>query len=222
MKEPRIIDLTYTVRSDMMVYPGADRPVFQWTRRANSENVNATKMTIPVHTGTHVDAPKHFMDNVPCIDEIPLSSLFGTAKLFRNSRKPCGQEITFDDLQKKGFDLDEGMIFVMDTGIQEYEDTRQYNKLYPTPSKELCQWLIHKKVKAYMTDTTSVDPVGSADSPSHNSILGAKIPIVENLRNLQQLPENTPFIIGAFPLKLQGRDGSPCRAMALPDISCLA
>ncbi len=196
----------------MLVYPGVERPVFQW-KRANSEDANVSN---------HDDCPqahmltrrKHFLDNVPCIDDIPLDRLFGTAKLFRYTQELHGQKITLDDVRSTGFDLDDSMIFVMETGIQRYAETRQYNELYPTPAKDLSEWLISKKIKAYMTDATSIDPVQAPDSEEHHLILGAGIPIVENLRNLDQLSANTPFVIGAFPLKLQGRDGSPCRAMA--------
>lgn len=222
MNDARIIDLSYTLTTDMLVYPGVERPVFQWTKRANSEDANVTKITMIAHTGTHVDAPKHFLDNVPCIDDIPLDRLFGTARLFRYTQELHGQEITLDDVRSTGFDLDDSMIFVMETGIQRYAETRQYNELYPTPAKDLSEWLISKKIKAYMTDATSIDPVQTPGSEEHHLILGAGIPIVENLRNLDQLPANTPFVIGAFPLKLQGRDGSPCRAMALPDVKYLA
>jgi kynurenine formamidase len=69
-----------------------------------------------------------------------------------------------------------------------------------------------------MTDATAVDPVGSEGSPIHHIILGAGIPIVENLCNLAELPSNKPFVISALPIKLKGREGAPCRAVALPDL----
>lgn len=221
MSQVRIIDLSYTLTTEMLVYPGVERPVFQWLRRANSEGVNATKLTMSAHTGTHVDSPKHFLDGVPCIDEIPLDSLFGPAKLFRYAQELHAQEITLEDVQSTGFELDENMIFVLETGIQQYAETRQYNECYPVPSLELCEWLISKKIRAYMTDATAIDPLRSPDSSRHHRILGAGIPVVENLRNLGQLPVNISFVIGAFPLKLQGRDGAPCRAIALPDVKHL-
>ena len=206
----------------MLLYPGVERPVFQWMKRANSENANVTKMTIITHTGTHVDAPKHFLDEVPCIDEVPLSKLFGAAKLFRYTQELHGQEITLEDVRwSTGFDLDDNMIFVLETGIQRYAETRQYNERYPSPSQDLCEWLISKKINAYMTDATAIDPLGSPDDAMHHLMLGAGIPMVENLKNLKELSENTPFLIGAFPLKLQGRDGSPCRAIALPNMKNL-
>jgi arylformamidase len=211
----KIVDLSYNISSDMLVYPATERPSFQWIGRANSEGYNLTRMTMLVHTGTHVDAPKHFLDNVPCIDEIPLDRFFGNCRMFRFSKNPAGQEISLEEVLASGFDLEEGEIFVMSTGIEKCADTSEYNFQYPHPSFELIQWLIDKKIKAYMTDATSVDPVGAENSPKHHQILGAGIPIVENLCNLGQLPDQKPFVISALPLKLVGREGSPCRAVAL-------
>jgi arylformamidase len=217
MKEPKIIDLSYTLQSDMLVYPGNERPVFQWLGRANSEGYNLTRFTMIAHTGTHVDAPKHFLDNVICIDEIPLEKLFGRACIFKYNKKLSGQEITYKEIMSSGFELNENHIFVMETGIEKYAETKQYNEIFPFPSKEVVDWLITKKIKAYMTDATAVDPVGTKDNRNHHLLLGAEIPIVENLKDLHLIPGNKDFWISALPIKLKGRDGSPCRAIAVMD-----
>jgi kynurenine formamidase len=221
MRVSKIIDLSYTISSNMLVYPDTEQPSFQWIKRVSSEDVNLTRVTMLVHTGTHVDAPKHFFDNVPCIDEITLDSFFGTCKLFRYNKKPASQEITLEEVQRSGFDLNQGDIFLLATGIEAFAETREYNFIYPFPSEKLIHWLISKKIKAYMTDATSVDPVGMESSPKHRLLLGAGIPIVENLCNLGQLPEEKPFIVCALPLKLDGREGAPCRAVAIPDMETL-
>ena len=217
MKEPKIIDLTYTLSSYMLVYPGMERPVFQWLGRVNSEGYNLTKLTMLTHTGTHIDAPKHFLDDVACVDEIPLQRLFGRANIFRYKKEPEGQEITLDDIVPSEFQLEENQIFIMETGIEKYAETKQYNEIFPYPSKEVIEWLISKKIKAYMTDATAVDPVGTKDSLNHHLLLGADISIVENLKNLYLIPKDKEFFISALPIKLKGRDGAPCRAVALID-----
>ena len=217
----RIIDLSYTISSDMIVYPDTEQPSFQWIGRVDPDGFNLTRVTMLVHTGTHVDAPKHFFDNVPCIDEIAPDHFFGPCKLFRYSKKPASQEITLEEVRRSGFNLKQGDIFLMATGIEAFAGAREYNLLYPFPSEELIRWLISKKIKAYMTDATSVDPVNTESSPKHQLLLGAGVPIVENLCNLDQLPEDKSFIICALPLKLGGREGAPCRAVALPDIEIL-
>lgn len=218
MKEPRIIDLSYPITGEMLVFPGTERPSFQWLGRVNSEGFNLTKFTMLTHTGTHVDAPSHFVDSAPAVDEIPLDRLFGRARLFRYKEKLNGQEITLDALLASGFQLDDNTIFILETGIEKYEEREEYNKIYPVPSKELIDFLIDKRIKAYMTDATSLDSVESDNSPKHRWVLGAGIPIVENLRNLDLLPEDRYFLISALPVTLAGREGAPCRAVAIPDV----
>lgn len=218
MKNLKIIDLSYTIQSDMLVYPGAERPVMQWLGRANSEGYNLTRLTMAVHTGTHVDAPKHFLDNVACIDEITLERLFGKACIFKYNKKLNGQEITLEEIISSGFELKEDYIFVMETGIGRYAETKQYNEIFPFPSKEVINWLISQKIKAYMTDATAVDPTDTKDSCNHHLLLEANIPIVENLKDLHLIPVDKDFWISALPIKLRGRDGAPCRAVAIMDL----
>lgn len=221
MEAIKIIDLSYPVRSDMMVYSGTERPVFQWLGRVNSEGYNLTKMSMLVHTGTHVDAPSHFIENGSTLDDIPLDRFMGTAKLYRYKKSPAGQEITLDDVNAAGFELEQNQIFVLETGIEKYAETARYNEKFPVPADDLLKFLIDKKIRAYMTDATAVDAVNSETDAKHKQLLGAGIPIVENLRNLYQLPENQPFFISALPLRLAGREGAPCRAVAMPHIEAL-
>jgi arylformamidase len=221
MSEARIVDLSYRISSDMVVYPGMQRPVFQWVYRVNSEGANLSKMTMMAHTGSHVDAPKHFLDGVACIDEVSLDRLYGRARMFRFAEEPAGQEITLDSVLSAGFDLAEGSIFVVSTGIERYADTREYNRRFPVPATDLLEWLVDRKIRSYMTDAPAIDPVGSPDSAKHHLILGAGIPIVENLCNLDALPDDRYFLIFALPLKLGGREAAPCRAMAFPEVESL-
>jgi arylformamidase len=221
MSEARIVDLSYPVRSDMVVFPGMRRPVFRWLLRVNSEGANLTRFEMTAHTGTHVDAPMHFLDGVPGIDEVALRRLFGPARMYRSPREPQGQEIGLQEVLASGFRLEEDCIFVLATGIERYAGSGEYNRRFPNPSTDLLRWLLERRVRAYMTDAPAIDPVGSPDSPNHHLVLGAGVPIVENLRNLAELPENRPFLISALPILLEGREGAPCRAVALPDVEKL-
>ena len=133
MNNLRIIDLSYPLTSEMLVYPGTERPSFQWIGRVNSEGYNLTRMTMLVHTGTHVDAPLHFVDQVKAIDEMPLKCFFGRCKLYHFSEQPNNQEINLQTVRESGFDLDEGDIFVMSTGIEVLADAHDYNFYYPYP-----------------------------------------------------------------------------------------
>ena len=222
MKELRIIDLSYPISDDMLVYPQMERPAMQWLGKVNSEGYNLTRLSMVVHTGTHVDAPLHFLEDVATIDTLALDRLFGTAVMFKYKQPPLSQEVTLQDLKSDGFEVEENSIFVMHTGIQAFAETSDYNSHFPVPSNELLNYLVAKKIKAYMTDATAVDTVASSANDKHLILLKAGIPIVENLMNLHLLPENKPFVISALPLKLAGREGAPCRAIAIPDIERLA
>jgi arylformamidase len=222
MSGSQIIDLSYPITDDMLVYPQMERPVMQWLGKVNSEGYNLTRFSMTTHTGTHVDAPTHFLEDVAAIDAIPLDRLFGTAVMFRYKQSPKSQEIMLDDLTGEGFELEQGSIFVMYTGIQKFAETSDYNELFPVPSNDLLYYLINKKIKAYMTDATAVDTVSSQRNEKHLILLKAGIPIVENLTNLHRLPEKRPFFISALPIRLAGREGAPCRAVAVPDMKSLA
>lgn len=210
-----IIDLSYELTDTMLVYPKNRRPVMEWLGRDNSEGYNLTYLQMIVHTGTHVDSPLHFIGGGETIDAIPLDRLYGKTRLFSFKNPPKSQEIKIADIMDNPDKLEESSIFVLRTGIEDFAEQSSYNYLYPVPSKELIELLIKKNIKAYMTDATSIDPVGVEVSKNHLSILGAGIPIVENLCNLASLADYGSFDISALPMRLVGREGSPCRAIAI-------
>jgi kynurenine formamidase len=215
MDRHKIIDLTYAVSDSMLVYPNTERPSFSWKGRVNSEGYNLTRMTMIVHTGTHVDSPLHFKAGGAPIDEVSLDRFYGETRVFRLKDGHLGKEFEAGDMEPSIDILENDEIFVIETGIGKFAETEKYNQLYPWPSIALLKMLISKKIRCYMTDATSVDPFGSADSPSHKELFKAGIPIVENLANLEKLPDNSRPVISALPLRLVGREGSPCRAIAI-------
>ncbi|MCL1940748.1 MAG: cyclase family protein [Synergistaceae bacterium] len=211
-----IVDLSYPLKPDMLVWPGGGRPVYEWVSRINSEGWNETHIKMPVHTGTHVDAPLHMCPEGDPLDAIELSRFWGDARLFRMDEIPNDQEITLETLQNSGFiSLGGAEIFVMQTGIEPFSETRDYNYKYPVPTIELLGWLAQNGMKTYMTDATSVDRVNDIKMRNHKFLFERGIPIIENLKNLSKLPANANFTICAMPLLLPGREGSPCRAAAI-------
>lgn len=215
MSGATLIDLSYPVQDTMLVYPNTERPTFSWKGRANSEGYNLTRVSMLVHTGTHADAPLHFTADGLAIDELPLGAFYGETRVFRLRKGMRGKEFGIGDLEPSLDTLERGAIFLVDTGIGPYAETPEYNFGFSWPSVEVIRALISKSVRCYMTDATSVDPVNTKDNISHKTLFGAGIPVVENLANLHTLPTEKKFIVCAFPLRLAGREGSPCRAVAI-------
>ena len=211
----RIIDLTYSLSEKMLVYPGNDRPVYEWRGRFNSEGYNLTKMSMLVHTGTHVDSPLHFTSDGESIDRIGLERFYGETQVFRLKSGKEGKAFGPEDIEPSIDSLDKKSIFLIETGVGKYAETSLYNSSYSWPSPELVSVLVEKEISCYMTDATAVDPVGSPDSTAHKTLFAAGIPIVENLANLEKLPDKKKILISALPLKLEGREGAPCRAVAI-------
>lgn len=212
----RIVDLTYTLENTMLVWPGNLRPRFHWHKRSSSEPANVTVMEMNAHTGTHVDAPLHFLADGETVDRLPLDHFWGKARLFRFREKPRGQAIPLSAALDSGFSLGDAKIFVMDTGIEALAETKDYNLCFPYPSIELLDWLLERGMRTYMTNATGLDlPAPDDPSPVHKHLFRRGVPVVENLRNLGELPEGKDFTICAMPLKLGEREGSPCRAAAM-------
>ena len=71
----KIVDLTYPLNPDMLVWPENPRPVYEWIERSNTGSANVTYMSMCAHTGTHVDSPLHFVDGGETIDRLPLDGI---------------------------------------------------------------------------------------------------------------------------------------------------
>lgn len=214
----RIVDLSRPIADDMIIWPGSTQAVFEWIFTHTQHGLNETVLRIDVHNGTHVDAMRHHIKDGLAIDEIPLDNFYGRAVVHRVKEEPCGQEITVSEVREARLGLEKGDIFVLDTGIYKYNTTARFMKDFPTPEQKLLRWLYEKGVKTYATDAPSVGRnVGDSLEPNHRWLLAHGIPIVESLTNLGELPEGTAFTLFAFPLKFKGRDGSPCRAVAITE-----
>jgi len=213
----RIIDLTYDFEEKMMVYPGNSKPTIEKVATVEKEGFNISRITFISHTGTHIDAPRHFIKNGETIDKIPLEKLAGEAVLVDLSTKKKGSLITLTDFKPFENLIHKGDILLLNTGIYKSYGKPEFNLEFPTIDPDVARWIVNKEISALATDATSVDPVGEEEGVIHHILLGAGIPIVENLANLGQIKKQRFFFI-ALPLKIKDGDGAPCRAIAIEEM----
>jgi len=147
MIEKKIIDLTREIRSDMMVFPGLSRPVFEWLATVEQEGYYLSKITLVSHTGTHIDAPKHYLKSGKPINEISLEKLIGDAIIVNVEKEP-GSVITLSDFKGTENDIKEGDIVIINTGIYRRYGTPDFTNRYPTIDEEVIQKLIEKNIKS--------------------------------------------------------------------------
>jgi kynurenine formamidase len=217
MKVKRVYDLSMGIKDDMRVFPGMSGPSITRMKTHDRQGIQVTGINMIVHSGTHVDAPLHMMQEGDGINDVPLETLIGEALVVDLTFKPPGSEILLEDFERDGGDIKRDDIVILHTGYEDCDDASKYCPLSPAAAK----WLAGREIKCLGVDTPSLDPINTASAkasarthPSHHIILKAGIPIVECLANLGTLKSNRIFFC-CLCLKIDRSDGAPARAVAL-------
>jgi arylformamidase len=203
-----IIDLTRHLTSRSLSYPGDRLGVEIRTVDVGNPNVHVTHLAhLDMHLGTHMDAPLHFIPGGS--DIMDLGIPLRPAIVVRTR----GRSIPAHVLPATSLD---GCAILFDTGWVADPESRAYFEGYSTISPDLARELVARGATLVGIDAPSADPIDPAlVCPSHRILLGAGVPIVEGLCNLGALPDAPGTLwFGCFPLKLEGIDGSPVRAVA--------
>ncbi len=207
-----IIDLTRRLTKQTLQFPG-DRPGLD-TQRVDlgRPDVRLTHVThLDLHLGTHIDAPLHFFPGGADVASVALALRPAVLVRTRERRVPSSA-LPAVSLR--------GCAVLFDTGWTTDAESPAYFDGFPHLSAELAAELVARGAAVVGIDSPSADAVdGDLECPAHRLLLGAGIPIVEGLANLDRLPDGAgAFWFGAFPLCLDGADGSPVRALALRPI----
>ena len=214
----KIIDLTLTVSDKIPTFPGSPQPNFIPWENIKEDGYNLEVLFLSSHTGTHMDAPHHFLEKGAKIHEISLKKLVSEAALIQ-CRKNGGQSITKTDIQK--FEKNHGKIenfssVIFYTDWQKNLQKKYYFTKNPGLSVSAAKYLTSKKISLVGIDSPSID-LGKDPKFSVHQIFAKKgILIVENLANLDKIKLPT-FHLVVLPLKLKNATGSPVRAIAFID-----
>ena len=208
------IDLTLTISESIPTFPGSPKPQFISWSSIKDDGYNLELLFLSSHTGTHLDAPYHFVKNGLKIHQIPLGRLVGKAILIK-LKKTNNIPITKSDItsfeKKNGIIPNNSSVFFY-TGWQKNLKKDNYFTENPGLGVSAAEYLSSKKINLVGIDSPSID-LGKDQSFSVHHILSKNnILIVENLTNLNKIPKEFNFTI--LPLKLKDATGSPVRAIA--------
>lgn len=231
------IDLTYAFSDSTLYWPN-NKITFHLDTLAHGPTpggffYSSYQFCAPEHGGTHLDAPIHFAADHWTSDQIPLDRLNGDAVVVDVSEKALqNRDYLVSTADFTAWEAQHGAIapdaiVLIRTGYgQYYPDAERYfgtaergaaaiPKLhFPGLDPGAAQWLAaQRKVKAVGLDTPSIDYGQSTDFKSHQILLGANIPVFENVALLDQLPAKGSFVM-ALPMKILGGSGGPLRIMA--------
>ena len=211
----KVIDLTLTVSNKIPTFPGSPQPNFIPWENIKADGYNLELLFLSTHTGTHMDAPHHFLEKGTKIHEISLEKLVSKAVLIK-SRKKSNESITKTDIQKfekKYGEIDGLSSVIFLTGWQKNLRKKYYFTESPGLAVSAAKYLASKKISLVGIDSPSID-VGTDPKFSVHQIFAKKgMLIVENLANLDKIKSST-FHLVVLPLKLKNATGSPVRAVA--------
>jgi arylformamidase len=217
-----LIDLSHPLSTSTPPFP-RDPPVEIDVLQATEESgmaprksINASRLSMCVHCGTHMDAPYHFFGNGKTIDETALDACIGPArlvKLYKTADEARGKSIEAADIAPHAEAIRRARRAIFFTGWQTRWMQSDYFTSHPVFSREAAALLVELGVLLVGVDFPSVD---QRPNEAHLELLGNGVLILENLANLDALPRSE-FELIAAPLALAGRDGSPVRAVARVD-----
>ena len=211
----RIVDLTHPLSDDMPVYPGLARPSFAPIARVESDGYAMSRYELLNHIGTHVDAPSHLVAGGDTLDEIALERLICDAFTIDVSARTPGP-LPRAELEPHLAAIRPGDLVLLNSGNAANYGSEAYWTGWSYPDPDASRALIERGISGIGFDGPSADPVDTTDYGLHRIWLGAGRLILENLANLDRLPQRAPVVIA--PMKVSAANGAPVRAFALlPD-----
>ena len=209
------VDLTRSFDADAEHSLALPDPRIETLGDVERDGANVQQVTFPTHSGTHLDAPLHVLEGGATIDETPLSRLIteGVAVgVDVEEARPV------DEADLRGFDgVRAGDAVLFSFGWAEYAREDRYHR-YPWLSTDLADRLIERDVALVAMDTLSPDQPrtlreGDDPYPVHRRLLGAGVPVVENLADPGEFVGERVEVV-CLPLRLRGGDGAPARVIA--------
>jgi kynurenine formamidase len=230
----RAVDLSYTFDQETIYWP-TDEPFHHdqkaWGVAEAGYWYSSFTYGGSEHGGTHLDAPIHFAEGRWTADQIPVDQLIGEAVVIDiTSRCEQNRDYTLQVADIEAHESEHGLIpadaiVLVKTGWgKHWPDKKTYlgsdkpgdveNLHFPGISPEAAQFLVARGVAAVGIDTASIDPGVSRDFRTHQILLGAQIPGLENVAHLDAVPPRGALVF-ALPMKIGGGSGAPCRIVAL-------
>jgi len=206
----RIYDISVPIRSGGLVYPGnpeIDISLQQAVAKGASANVSTIRFGS--HTGTHADAARHFFDDGQPVDKIPLERLIGPALLVSFGDKV----LSVGAAELREHDLKGHKRILIRTRNSALLSQKEFVKDYTYLAPDGAQYLVDLGVELVGVDYLSIEQFHSGHHRTHRTLLAQAVVIVEGLDLSAPAPGEYQFI--CLPLRIEGCDGAPARAVLI-------
>ena len=203
----KIYDVTVPISKELPVYPGD--PAIRIERKAtlnkNDSRYNLSRFSFGAHTGTHVDAPFHFLEDGITVDRLPLELLIGRARVV----EVTSPRIDETALTEFDFTADARVLFKTRNSYLWSQPRFVEDYVYITPGA--ANVLVNEGIKVVGVDYLSVEKFASEDFATHLTLLEAGTVIIEGLDLREVEPGDYELI--CLPLRVRDADGSPARVV---------
>jgi arylformamidase len=197
----KIIDITRPLTEDILIYPGDKRPVF---RQGDRGHYLISNLQMSTHTGTHIDAPFHYLKSGDTIDSIPLSHIMGKCRVI--DMTCAGTSITSHHLEGR---IDGIHRMLLKTSFSEKDC---FDENFPSLTADAARFITGMNMKCIGIDSPSIESY-NCEGTVHRELLSKGCIIIE-LLNLSNVREGD-YTLVALPLPFAGLDGSPARVVLI-------
>ena len=208
----KIWDVSVPLEPGLPVWPG-DKPVAceRYRSIAAGDASNDSRLSCSVHSGTHVDAPRHFIDNGKAVDELSLEVLMGRAWL---AHLPDVAVITAEHLETLAIPADTRRLLLKTRNSQRWSDPHHaFAADFVALDADAARWVVDRGIQLIGIDYLSIQRFDDPTPRTHQTLLAAGVIIVEGL-NLASVETGRYHLI-CLPLKLTGSDGAPARVVLM-------
>ncbi len=203
----RLLDVSVPLAAGMPAYPGNPEFELQPVKRvAEGASSNVSRLVMGTHTGTHVDAPKHFFDDGAGVDRLALDLLIGRARVIGIGRRGG---IGAGDLSHAG--LREDVRVLLRTPNSALWQGGGFREDYTHLTEDGARYLVAQGVKVVGIDYLSVEQFKKPGAPAHRALLSEGVVIIEGLNLAEAEPGMYDMV--CLPLRIAGADGAPARVV---------
>jgi arylformamidase len=203
----KLIDVSVPLAPGLPTYPGNTPFTLEPIKRISqggSSNVSSLHMS--AHCGTHVDAPRHFFDDGPGTEALPLDLLIGRTRVVEiTARGPV------DAAALAGVDVSEDVRVLIKTPNSRLWGTPEFVPTYAGVTESGARYLVDRGIKVVGVDYLSVEAFKTPGAPAHHVLLGAGVVVIEGLNLLDVEPGLYDMM--CLPLRVVGSDGAPARVV---------
>jgi arylformamidase len=207
-----IYDVTLTISGELPVWPDDPPVTIETTSRPGEPRVS--RLSMSSHTGTHVDAPAHFLRGALTVDRLSLEVLIGPAWLADISGKAA---ITAAALQEAGIPPGTERLLVRTDNSQGHVQPTHFDVDFVGFTVDGANWLLAHGVRLVGIDAPSIEPYVSPGEPVHRALLAAEVIVIEGLA-LAGVSDGACQIL-CLPLPVADGDGAPARVILIRDRS---